>query len=114
MTTVHVVLMVATAAANLFSATADFLRLDRIRAGMARVGVPVRMLPWLGVPKAAAVVGLGAGFAVRWLGLAAAGGLIVFYLLAITTHLRAGDHMIGLPVGFLTLATATFALGVAV
>jgi hypothetical protein len=48
--------------ANGFSAVADFLRLDRIRVSMERVGVPTRILPLLGVPKAAAVVGLPAGF----------------------------------------------------
>lgn len=106
MTTVHTVLVVVTAAANLFSAVADFLRLDRIRAGMTRVGVPVWTLPWLGVPKAIAVAGLLAGFALPWLGVAAAAGLVVFFLLAIGIHLRARDHQIGLPLGFLAAAVA--------
>jgi len=114
MTVSYVVLVVVTSAANLFSAIADFLRLERIRSGMHRIGVPTGLLPWLGVPKAAAVVGLLAGLAVPWLGVAAAAGLMVFFLLAIGTHLRAGDRTIGLPIGFLALATATFTLGLAV
>ncbi len=106
MTVVHVVLLVAAVAANTFSAIADFLRLPRIRVGMERVGVPTRLLPWLGVPKAVAVAGLLAGLAEPWLAVAAAGGLVVFFLLAVGTHLRAGDRMIGLPLGFLALAAA--------
>ncbi|MFI7673424.1 DoxX family protein [Actinophytocola sp. NPDC049390] len=106
MTGLHIALLVAAAAANTFSAVADFLRLERIRVGMARVGVPTRLLPWLGVPKAVAVAGLLAGLARPWFAVAAAAGLVVFFLLAILTHLRVGDRMIGLPLGFLLLAAA--------
>jgi hypothetical protein len=106
MTTVHIGLVLVAVAANSFSAVADFLRLDRIRVGMERVGVPTRIMPWLGIPKAVAVAGLLAGLAVPWLAVAAAAGLVLFFLLAIGTHLRAGDRMIGLPLGFLALAVA--------
>lgn len=109
MTTVHIALVVAATAANAFSAAADFLRLERIRVSMTRVGVPTRLLPWLGLPKALAVAGLLAGLVVPWLAVAAAAGLVVFFLLAIGAHLRAGDRMIGLPLGFLALAVAVAA-----
>jgi hypothetical protein len=68
--------------------------------------VPTRLLPWLGVPKAVAVVGLLTGLAVPWVAVAAATGLALFFLLAIGTHLRAGDRVIGLPLVFLALAVA--------
>lgn len=100
----HTGLVVLAAGANTFSAVADFVRLERIRVSMTRVGVPPRLLPWLGVPKAVAVMGLLAGLANTWLAVAAAVGLVVFFLLAIGTHLRAGDHTIALPIGFLVLA----------
>ncbi|TDV43592.1 DoxX family protein [Actinophytocola oryzae] len=106
MTVVHVVVVVLAAAANLFSAAADFARAERIRSSMWRIGVPAWSLPWLGVPKAVAVVGLLAGLARPWAGVAAAAGLVVFFALAIGTHLRAGDRMVGLPAGFLLLAVA--------
>ncbi|MDQ3787357.1 MAG: DoxX family protein [Actinomycetota bacterium] len=106
MTVLHTGFLVAAIAANSFSAVADFLRLDRIRTGMERVGVPTWLLPWLGVPKAVAVVGLAAGVVEPWFAVAAASGLVVFFLLAIGTHLRARDRMIGLPLAFLALATA--------
>lgn len=73
---------------------------------MERVGVPTWLLTWLGVPKALAVAGLLAGLAEPWLAVAAASGLVLFFLLAIGTHLRAGDRVIGLPLGFLALAVA--------
>ena len=106
MTVLHTAFLLAAAAANSFSAVADFLRLTRIRAGMARVGVPAWLLPWLGAPKAVAVAGLLAGLAEPWFAVAAATGLAVFFLLAIATHLRARDRMIGLPLAFLALAVA--------
>lgn len=106
MTVVHVGLVLVAVAANAFSAVADFLRLERIRVSMERVGVPTWILPWLGVPKALAVVGLLAGLVVPWFAVAAAAGLTLFFLLAIGTHLRAGDRMIGLPLAFLALAVA--------
>lgn len=104
MTAFHITLVAITAGANTFSAVADFLRLERIRVSMTRVGVPTQLLPWLGVPKALAVAGLLAGLGNPWLAVAAAAGLVVFFLLAIGTHVRAHDRMIGLPVGFLVLA----------
>lgn len=106
MTTIHIGLVLIAVAANSFSAIADFIRLQRIRMGMERVGVPTWLLPWLGVPKALAVVGLLAGLTRPWLAVAAAAGLVLFFLLAIGTHLRVGDRMVGLPVAFLALAVA--------
>ena len=50
MTVTYVVLVAVTSAATLSSAIANFLRLERIRAGMNRIGVPTGLLPWLGVP----------------------------------------------------------------
>jgi len=106
MTVIHIGLVVVAVAANSFSAVADFLRLERIRVNMVRVGVPTRLLPWLGVPKALAVAGLLAGLAEPWFAVAAAAGLVPFFLLAIGTHLRASDRALGLPLGFLALAVA--------
>jgi hypothetical protein len=102
----HVGVVLLAVVANAFSAVADFLRLERIRVSMERVGVPTRILPLLGVSKAAAVVGLLVGVVVPWVGVAAAGGLVLFFVLAVAAHLRGRDRMIGLPVGFLALAVA--------
>lgn len=49
-------------------------------------------------------MGLLVGLVVPWV--AAAGGLVGFFVLAIATHLRGRDRMIGLPAGFLALVVA--------
>ncbi|MBC9713825.1 DoxX family protein [Streptomyces sp. TRM66268-LWL] len=108
----YAVFATVTIAYNLFSAGADFARWERIAEGMDRVGVPRRILPWLGLPKAAAVIGLIVGFWIPAIGIAAAVGLVVFYALAIATHVRAKDYTFGLQYPFLALAAATLALGV--
>jgi len=112
MTAALVAITVLTAAANLFSAIADFVRYQPILDSMAAVGVPRSLLPLLGVLKAAGAIGILAGLALPWLGTAAAAGLVAFFLAAIGTHLRARDFMIGVPAGFLVLSAATLGLGV--
>lgn len=97
--------------ANAFSATCDFIKLERITVAMDQAGVPRGLLPVLGVFKAAGAVGLLVGFAVPVIGTAAAVGLVLFFVLAILAHLRAGDRAFGLAAGFLVLALGTLALG---
>lgn len=98
-------------AANAFSATCDFIRLERIVVAMDQAGVPRGLLPVLGVLKAAGAVGLLVGFAVPVIGTAAAVGLVLFFILAILAHLWAGDRTFGLAAGFLALAAGALALG---
>lgn len=50
--------------------------------------------------------GVPTGLVEPWFAVAAASGLVVFFLLAIGAHLRARDRTIGLPLGFLALAVA--------
>lgn len=113
MFTAYVVLTVLTAAADAFSATLDFLRYKPILVSMASVGVPASLLFLLGALKAAGAAGLLVGLAVPAIGTAAAVGLVLFFVLAIATHLRAHDTMFGLAAGFLALAAATLGLGLA-
>jgi DoxX-like protein len=49
------------------------------------------------------------------IGTAAAAGLVLFFVGAVSVHLRAGDYspQLGLAVGFLLLAVASLALGLA-
>jgi hypothetical protein len=49
------------------------------------------------------------------LGTAAAIGLVLFFVCAVYTHLRAGDYspQFGLAIGFLSLAVAALVLGLA-
>jgi hypothetical protein len=111
MFTAYVVVTVLAAAANTFSATLDFIRFKRILINMARAGVPESWITKLGILKAAGALGLLVGIGVPLIGTAAAVGLILFFVAAIITHLRARDYSLGLAVVFLLLAAAALTLG---
>jgi hypothetical protein len=65
--------------------------------------------------KVAGAFGLVLGFAVPAIGVAAAVGLVLFFVAAILTHLRARDFSpsLGLATGFLLLAVVALVLGLA-
>jgi DoxX-like family len=77
---------------------------------MAKIGVSESWITILGILKAAGAVGLLVGIAVPIIGVAAAIGLVLFFIGAIVTHLRAGDYSFGLAVIFLLLAAAALVL----
>ena len=109
----YLIVTVVTAAANVFSATLDFIRYKQILINMAKAGVPESWITMLGVLKAAGALGLLMGIGVSLVGIAAAVGLILFFVGAIITHLRARDYSFGLAVVFLLLAVAALVLRVA-
>jgi DoxX-like family len=71
---------------------------------MARAAVPESWLPMLGALKAAGAIGLLVGILVRPIGIAAACGVILFFIGAIITHLRARFYSFGSPGSFLLRA----------
>jgi DoxX-like family len=77
---------------------------------MTRLGVPESSLNKLGLLKAAGALGMLVGIGVPLSGTAAAVGLIMFFVVAVITHLRARDHSFGLAVAFLLLATTALVL----
>ena len=113
MFTAYVAATVLAAAANAFSATLDFIRYKQILINMAKVGVSESWITILGILKAAGALGLLIGIGVSLVGMAAAVGLVLFFVAAIITHLRARDYSFGLAVVFLLLAVATLVLRVA-
>ena len=110
MFTPYIVVTVLAAAANAFSATLDFVRFKQIIINMARVGVPESWITILGILKAAGALGLLIGIGVPLIGIAAGVGLVLFFVAAIITHLRARDYSFGLAVIFLLLAVAALIL----
>jgi uncharacterized membrane protein YhaH (DUF805 family) len=68
-------------------------------------------LPRLGILKAAGAIGLLVGFRLPLIGTAAAIGLILFFISAIITHLRARDSSFSGAAVFLMLAAAALVLG---
>jgi hypothetical protein len=103
--------------ANAVVAAADLAHARFVLDNSASVGVPVSWLTPLGLLKAAGAVGLLLGLlGVPVIGTAAAAGLVLFFVGAVVTHLRAGDRSASLafPASFLVLAAAALALAVLV
>ncbi|MGV0781958.1 DoxX family protein [Mycolicibacterium sp. XJ775] len=92
--------------ANGAMAVADLAAVRFVLANSAEVGVPRSWVPTLGLLKGAGAVGLLVGLlAFPPLGIAAAIGLIGFFVGAVITHIRAGVfYNIAFPAVFLVLA----------
>jgi hypothetical protein len=109
----YVVVTLLAAAANIFSATLDFIRYKQVLINMAKTGVSESWITPLGILKAAGAIGLLVGIGEPLIGPAAAIGLILFFVGAIIIHLRARDYSFGLAVVFLLLAVAALVLRLA-
>ena len=95
--------------ANGFSGVAALIHFKPIMPGMDKAGVPQSWLTKIGALKTAGALGLLLGLiGVPLIGTAAAIGLVLFFVCAIYTHVRADDYspQIGLATGFLLLAVA--------
>jgi hypothetical protein len=113
MTAAYLIVTVVAAALNGFSGTAAVLRYKVILPGMAAAGVPESWLVFpIGTLKVAGAVGLLAGIVVPPIGVAAAVGLVLYFVCAIYTHIRAGDYsaQFGLACFFLALDAACLVL----
>lgn len=117
MFTAYVVVTLLAIAAFAFSGIAAIVHFKPILPGMARAGVPESWLTFpIGTLKTAGAVGLLLGvLGVPLIGTAAAIGLILFFVCAIYTHMRAGDYspQFGLAIGLLALAVAALVLDLA-
>ena len=108
----YIVVTILTAAANIFSATLDFIRYKPILINMAKAGVSGSWITTLGFLKAAGALGLLVGIGVPAVGIAAATGLVLFFIGAIIIHLRGHDYSFGLAIVFLLLAIAALGMRV--
>ncbi|MFD9084461.1 DoxX family protein [Streptomyces erythrochromogenes] len=110
------VVTLLTAAFNVGIAVADLTGARFVLANSAEVGVPRSWLPWLATLKLAGAAGLLLGLfdaALRPLGVAAACGLVLLYLGALTFHLRAHVlYNLAFPGFYLATAVASLALTV--
>ncbi|MFI5528360.1 DoxX family protein [Kitasatospora sp. NPDC051853] len=110
----YVVLAVLLAVGLGFSARAFLVKDPKIVGGLPALGVSEGSLPLLAAAKAAGALGLLAGIVFRPLGIAAAVGLVLYFLGAVVAHLKAGDTK-GAPgsVLFTLLSAAALALALA-
>ena len=113
MFTVYLIVTILAAAANIFSATCDFVRYEKVSIAMAKAGVPESWMTTVGILKAVGALGLLVGIRVPVIGIAAALGLILFFVGAIITHLRGRDYSLGPAIVFLLLAMAALAVRLA-
>ncbi len=111
MVTAYAVAAIITALANIYAASVDFMRPKHLLISMAKVRVPESWLVSLGILKATGALGLIIGFWLPVIGTAAAIGLTLFFVVAISAHLRARDNSFGFAVIFLVLAAVTLASG---
>ena len=109
----YVVVTILAAAANAFAATADFIHPPWLLANMTKAGVPRSWLLPLGALKAAGALGLLVGLGVPALGVVAAVGLVLFFVGAILTHVRAHWYSFTYPAAFLLLAVGSLGLELA-
>ncbi len=112
----HVAYVIATvlaAVANGYAASLNFAGAESVRLVADRVQVSRAWMVPLGTVLGCGAVGLLTGLAVPALGTAAAIGLVLYFLCAVTAHLRVRDRQIGGAVFFLLLATAALTTGVA-
>ncbi|WP_424892797.1 DoxX family protein [Streptomyces sp. XH2] len=111
----YVIVTAVTIAANAGIVVADLMRAGSVLANAAEVGTPRTWLPWLAALKGAGAAGLLLGLlGVPFLGVAAAAGLVLFYVGAVAAHVRARVfHNIAFPGGYLALAVASLVLTVA-
>jgi hypothetical protein len=113
--TAYVIIATVTILANVSVTVADLLKARFVLGNMAEVGVPRSWLVPLGLLKGAGAAGLAIGLlGVRPLGIAAAIGLMLFFIGALAAHVRARVfHNIAVPGTFFALATASAALAAA-
>lgn len=112
----HVIYVVTTGLASLLYGYAAFLNIsgaESVKVVANRVQVPHRWMMPLGILLACGALGLLAGLAAPFLGMAAATGLVLYFICAVAAHLRVGDRQIGGAVFFLFIAAAALTANVA-
>lgn len=112
MFTAYVVVTILTVVANVAVAATDFTKSPWVLANSSEVKVPASWIPWLATLKAAGAVGLLIGLlGFRPLGVAAAVGLVLFFVGALVAHVHHRVfHNIAYPATYFALAVASLAL----
>ncbi|MFI5657614.1 DoxX family protein [Streptomyces sp. NPDC051684] len=95
MFSVYVVVTVLAAFVYGSAAVANLAGHSYPKAQADKLGVPYAWIPWLGTALGAGALGLVAGFVVPALGIAAASGLVLYFVGALGAHLRVGDRDYG-------------------
>jgi hypothetical protein len=100
---VYVVITMMAALATGYAACLNFVGAESVKAAADRVQVSRKWMIPFGTLLAAGAVGLLIGFAVPVLGKAAAIGLVLYFVCAVSAHVRVRDSQIAAAVSFLVL-----------
>jgi uncharacterized membrane protein HdeD (DUF308 family) len=103
----YIIVTILTACMNLYAASLDLVGAESVKAVADRVEVAHRWMVPLGILLLSGGVGLLVGFAVRPLGVAAAIGLILYFICAVSAHVRVRDREVAGAIVFLLLAIAS-------
>jgi DoxX-like protein len=109
----YVITTIVAALANGYAATLNFAGAESVKVVADRVQVSRAWMVPLGAVLGSGAAGLLAGFAVGALGTAAAIGLVLYFICALTAHLRVRNRDIGGAVFFLLLDAAALTTAVA-
>ena len=113
MHTAYLIVTMVAIAFNGFSGVSALVHFAPILPGMERAGVPLSWLTFpIGTLKTLGALGLIVGLWIPGVGVAAAAGLVIFFICAMYTHVLANDMsaQFGLATFLLTLNCATLAL----
>jgi hypothetical protein len=112
MSTAHLVVTLLAAIMAAVSGVALLVRARFVVEGLTEYGVPTSWWPWLGAAKAAGALGLVAGLFVPDIGVLAAAGLVLYFVGAVITVVRARAYAhIPYPLLYLAPAAAALVLG---
>ena len=101
---VYLAITILAALANGYAAFLNFAGAESVKVVADRVRVSQDWMIPFGILLAAGAIGLLVGFAVPELGEAAAIGLVIYFICAISAHIRARDPGFGGAAFFLALA----------
>ncbi|MGW4720915.1 DoxX family protein [Nocardia sp. NPDC004260] len=90
----------------LASARDKLVRNPARMAGFESIGVPLTWVPWLTTAEIAGAAGLLAGIWFASLGVAAAIGLVLYFVGAVGAHLRGGDAVHVAPAAVILIVSA--------
>lgn len=107
----YVVVTIVVALANSYAAALNFVGAESVRVVADEVRVSQKWMIPFGILLASGAVGLLIGFAVPVLGTAAAIGLVVYFICAVSAHIRVRDPKVAGAVSFLVMAAAALVVG---
>jgi hypothetical protein len=103
---VYVVVTVLVALANSYAASLNLIGAESVKVIADKVQVSQKWMIPFGILLASGAVGLLIGFAVPVLGTLAAIGLVLYFICALSAHIRVRDPKVAGAVSFLILAVA--------